>query len=378
MDYYEVLGVERNATQADIKKAYRRLAFQFHPDQNEGNKEAEEKFKEISEAYGVLGDESKRGQYDRYGRVMDGPGNPFAGGNPFGGGFGGPGGQGVPFGGINDVFVDILNDLFGLHRRQGRARRGTDLKYELEIELEEAAFGVTKTIEVPKIEICGTCEGSGCRPGTSPQTCQTCGGMGQIRTQQGFFSLSRPCHACGGAGQTITDPCEACKGGGRTIRRQELTVEVPPGVADGQRLKWTGRGEPGVHGGPAGDLFVIVGVRPHAIFKRDGSTVRCTVPISFAQAALGAELEVPTLEGKVKMKVPAGTQSGKVFRLRNKGIAASDGKHRGDELVEVVVETPQNLTPRQEELLREFAAISGDEVEPHRKGFLEKMKGLFS
>jgi len=373
VDYYEVLGVDRNATQADIKKAYRKLAFQYHPDQNEGNKDAEEKFKEINQAYGVLGDEEKRSQFDRFGRVMDGPG-----GSPFGGGFG-PGGPGVPFGGgINDVFVDILNDLFGMHRRQGRAHRGSDLKYELEIELEEAAFGATKTIEVPKIEVCTTCEGSGAKPGTSPQTCQVCGGLGQIRTQQGFFSLSRPCGQCSGTGQIVTDPCEVCTGGGRTIRRQELTVDVPAGVSDGQRLRWGGRGEPGVNGGPAGDLFVVITVRPHAIFRRDGSNVVCTMPISFSQAALGAEVEVPTLEGKVKMKVPRATQSGKVFRLRKKGIGAPDGKTRGDELVEVVVETPQNLTERQEELLREFAAISGDEVEPHRKGFLEKMKGLFS
>ncbi len=374
-DYYATLGVERTATQAEIKKAYRRLAFQYHPDQNEGNKEAEEKFKQVSEAYGVLGDPQKREQYDRFGRVVDSPGG--MGGDPFGG-FGGGPGAGVPFTGFNDVFVDILNDLFGVHRRQGRARRGADLKYSLEIELEEAAAGAQRKITIPRFDLCGVCEGSGLKPGTSPQSCQTCRGVGQVRIQQGFFSVTRPCPACSGAGQIVTDPCEGCEGRGRLVREQELEVEIPAGVDDGQRLRWANRGEPGVNGGPAGDLYVVISVKEHKLFKRDGLSVQCTVPISFPQAALGAEIEVPTLQGKVRMKVPPGTQSHKVLRLKGKGMPSTDGRGQGDMLVTIVVEIPVNLSERQEELIRELAALSGAEVEPHRKGFLDKMKDLFS
>lgn len=366
-DLYKTLELERDATAVDIKKAYRRLALKYHPDQNDGDKAAEEKFKEISEAYSVLSDANKRAEYDRTGRV--------SGASPFGaGGFQG----GVPFTGMNDVFIDILNDLFGIHRRQGHARRGSDLKFNLEITLEEAAEGITKSIEIPQIEECEVCRGSGAKPGSKPKTCQSCHGTGTVRMQQGFFSMSRSCSACGGSGEVIDHPCETCSGRGRVTRTTRLSVDVPRGVPDGQRMRWRDRGEPGLGGGPAGDLYVVISIAPHAMFTRDGDDISCVVPISFVQAALGAEIDVPVLGGTVKMKVPAATQSGKILRLRGKGITAVGGKRSGDELVTVVVETPTNLTERQEELLREFAEISGDDVQPHRKGFLDTMRQWLS
>lgn len=370
-DYYSTLGVERTATPQEIKKAYRRLAMQYHPDQNDGDKDAEEKFKEISEAYSVLGDAEKRAEFDRFGRV---------GGNPFAGGFpgGAPFDQGVPFGGINDVFVDILNDLFSAHRRGGNMRRGSDLKYELELSFEEAYSGIEREIEIPKFEGCPVCSGIGAKPGTRPQKCGQCKGAGRVRLQQGFFSITRPCNRCQGTGQIIADPCRRCDGSGRVINHEQLKATVPPGVADGQRLKWMGKGEPGINGGPAGDLWVVVKLNEHSLFERSGDDITCKVPISFPQAALGAQVEVPTLDGKVQMKIPGGTQSGKVFRLRKKGFPAVKGGGQGDQLVTVVVETPTNLTPRQEELLRTFAEEAGDEVQPERKGFLDRMKDLFS
>lgn len=370
-DYYSVLGVERSASPQEIKKAYRRLAMKYHPDQNDGDKGAEEKFKEISEAYSVLGDAEKRSEYDRFGRV---------GGNPFAGGFpgGAPFDQGVPFGGINDVFVDILNDLFGARRRAGNMRRGSDLKYELELTFEEANTGIEREIEIPKIEGCPVCAGVGAKPGTRPQKCGQCAGAGQVRMQQGFFSITRPCGGCSGTGQVITDPCRRCDGSGRVTNRETLEVTVPPGVADGQRLRWTAKGEPGINGGPPGDLYVVVKLARHSLFERSGDDVTCSVPVSFPQAALGAQVEVPTLDGKVQMKVPAGTQSGKIFRLRKKGFPNVDGGGQGDQLVTVVVETPTNLSERQEELLRAFAEEAGDEVQPEQKGFMDRMRDLFS
>ncbi len=375
-DYYKVLGVERDAEAREIKKAYRRLAMKYHPDQNDGDKAAEEKFKEISEAYSILGDADKRAQYDRFGTVGD---NPFAGGgNPFAGG-GNPFAGGVPFGGVNDVFVDILNDLFGARRGgQGRSRRGSDLRYELKMTLEEVATGITREIEIPKIETCPVCSGSGAQPGTRPTTCPDCNGAGQIRVQQGFFSMARTCGRCSGTGEIIENPCRRCEGRGRVTSKENLEVEVPAGVAEGQRLRWTGKGEPGYGGGPPGDLYVVVALSEHPFFERQEQNVTCRIPISFAQAALGAEVEVPTLTGKVRMKVPPGTQSGKVFRLRKKGLPDVDGRGAGDQLVTIVVETPTNLSARQEALLREFAEISGDDVQPERRGFLDRMKEFFS
>ncbi len=372
-DYYSTLGVERTASAQEIKKAYRRLAMQYHPDQNDGDKVAEEKFKEISEAYSVLGDVDKRAEFDRFGRVGGG-GNPFSGGFPGGAPFD----QGVPFGGINDVFVDILNDLFGARRRGGNMRRGSDLKYELELSFEEANTGIEREIEIPKFEGCPVCAGVGAKPGTRPQTCGQCQGAGQVRMQQGFFSIQRPCGRCQGTGQTIADPCRRCDGSGRVTNHEKLDVTVPPGVADGQRLRWMAKGEPGVNGGPSGDLYVVVKLAAHSLFERAGDDVTCTVPVSFPQAALGAQVEVPTLDGKVQMKVPAGTQSGKIFRLRKKGFPNVEGGGQGDQLVTVVVETPTNLTPRQEDLLRAFAEEAGDEVQPEQKGFMDRMRDLFS
>jgi molecular chaperone DnaJ len=380
-DLYGILGVSREASPQEVKKAYRRLALQYHPDQNDGDKAAEEKFKEISEAYSVLGDAQKRAQYDRFGTVGS---NPFQGGNPFAGGGGQPFGGGnpfaggVPFGGANDVFVDILNDLFGQRRRAGRAHRGSDLKYVLEITFEEAAQTTTKEIEIPKIEGCPVCEGSGARPGTRPVTCKGCNGTGQVRVQQGFFSISRPCGRCGASGEIIESPCRRCEGSGRVTNKEMLEVEVPAGVAEGQRLRWTGKGEPGVHGGPPGDLYVVISLAEHPFFERRDQDVLCKLPISFPQATLGCEVEVPTLTGKVRMKIPAGTQSGKTLRLRKKGFPRVDTRGSGDQLVNIKVETPTNLSSRQEELLREFAEISGENVQPESRGFLDRMKSFFS
>jgi molecular chaperone DnaJ len=370
VEYYQVLGVEKGASAQEIKKAYRRLAMQYHPDQNQGDKEAEEKFKQINEAYSVLGDDEKRAHYDRFGRSGGPGGNPFAGGaNPFaGGGFGGA-----------DIFGDLLNDLFGGGggRRGSRAARGSDLKYVLEISFEEAAHGVERTIEVPKIEDCSVCNGSGARPGTRPKGCPTCQGVGQVRFQQGFFSMTRPCPQCGGAGSFIEEPCNRCEGKGKSSTPEKLDVKVPAGVADGQRLRWSGRGEPGRQGGPPGDLYVEIRLKAHEFFAREGNDVICVVPISFPQAALGAEIEVPTLEGKVKMKIPEGTQTGKVFRLRKKGFPSLEGGARGDQLVNVRVETPTNLNERQAQLLRDFAAACGEES--HNDGsILDKVKHWFT
>ncbi len=371
-NYYSVLGVDKAATQAEVKKAYRRLAMQFHPDQNDGDKAAEEKFKEVSEAYSVLGDADKRSEYDRFGRVGA---SPFAGAG-FPGGFpgGNPFDQGVPFGGINDVFVDILNDLFGVRRRKG-TQRGSDLKYELELTFEEAYSGVERDIEIPKIEGCPVCSATGAKPGTRPQKCGKCRGAGQVRYQQGFFGVSKPCDQCEGAGQTIADPCRRCDGSGRVTNKDTLHVKVPPGVANEQRLRWGSKGEPGINGGVAGDLYVVVTLAPSDVFERSGDDVTCEVSISFPQAALGAQIEVPTLDGSVQMKIPAGIASGKVFRLRRKGFPNVERSGQGDQLVTVTVVTPTGLTPRQEELLREFALEGGDDIED--RGFLGKVKDLF-
>jgi len=367
-DYYEVLGVNRNASETEIKKAYRKLALKHHPDKNPGDKEAEEVFKEASEAYAVLSDSQKRAQYDQFGHAgMNGGG--------FSEGFGGFGG-GSPF---EDIFGDIFGDIFsgGGGARRGRGRRGDDLRYNLTITFEEAAFGHETNIEVPRHQTCSTCSGSGSRPGSQPVTCPTCRGAGQVRHQQGFFSLTRPCPDCGGEGRIIKDPCPDCRGTGRVREKRSLSIKIPAGVETGNRLKLSGEGEAGAQGGPPGDLYVVITVKDHPIFQRDGRDVICEVPISFPQAALGHELEVPTLEGKVKLKIPAGTQSGKVLRLPGKGIPSLQGYGRGDQLVVVRVETPSRMTARQRELLEEFARESGEEVHPMGKGFFDKVKEMF-
>jgi len=361
-DYYEILEVNRNASETEIKKAYRRLAVQYHPDKNPDDKAAENKFKELSEAYAILCDPQKRATYDQFGH---------AGVN----GAGGFSGGGFDFGGA--PFEDIFGDIFGGSRRAGRGRRGDDLRYNLTISFEEAAFGVEKKLQLPRSQPCDSCQGSGARSGTSPQTCGTCRGAGQVRYQQGFFTMTRPCPDCHGEGKIIKDPCPDCKGSGRVKQKRTLPLNVPAGVENGTRLKLSGEGEMGSQGGAPGDLYVVISVKKHPIFERDGQDVICEVPISFAQAALGCELEVPTLEGRVNLKVPTGTQSGKVFKLSGKGIVALQGYGRGDQLVVLRVEVPTKLNARQKELLEDFAKAGGEEIHPQSKGFLDKVKELF-
>jgi len=363
-DYYEVLGVHKNASETEIKKAYRRLAMQHHPDKNpENHKEATDKFKEATEAYEVLSDQQKRANYDQYG---------FAGVSGAGGGGGYSGGPGD----FSDIFGDIFGDFFGGATGYGRTRasRGSDLRYNMTISFEDAAFGKETTIKIPKTETCATCSGSGSKPGTQPKVCPSCRGTGQTSVQQGFFSISRTCGACRGAGSIITDPCPDCKGRKYIEREKTLTVKLPPGVDTGSRVRLTGEGEPGMNGGPPGDLYIVLSVKEHPIFNREADDIWCEVPISFATAALGGEIEVPTLTAKMTLKVPPGTQTGKLFRFKGKGIASVQGRGIGDQLVRVVVETPTSLTKKQKELLEEFAKLSGENEHPMTKGFFDTVK----
>ena len=370
-DYYEILGVGRDASADDIKKAYRQAALNHHPDRNPEDKTgAERKFKEASKAYQVLSDPDKRAQYDRYGEAaFEGPGA-GAGGFDFSSAF--------QSGAFEEVLGDLFGDFFGGGRRsRNRAARGDDLRYDLEISFEDAARGCEKHISIPRTVSCETCAGSGAKPGTSAETCSGCGGAGQVRFQQGLFQIAKTCGQCNGQGTIIKDACRSCGGAGATQRTQALNVKIPGGVDAGSRLKLRGEGEAGRNGGPSGDLYVMISVREHPLFVRDGDHVLCEVPISFSQAALGAEIEVPTLEGKMKMKVAAGTQSGAVLKLKGKGAPNLRGSGRGDELVRLVVETPRKLTARQRELLEEFARTSGEEVHPLSKGFFDKVKEMF-
>lgn len=365
-DYYELLGVNRNAGAEDLKKAYRKLALKYHPDRNPGDKQAEENFKEVSEAYQVLTDPEKKAQYDRFGHAA------FDGRSPFGPGF--------DFSsGFEDIFGDIFGDFSGsgTGRRRSRAQRGEDLRYNLTISFEEAAFGVEKKIKVPRHSSCDACNGSGAKPGSSPRSCPTCRGRGQINFQQGFFSVSRTCGQCRGQGTIIPDPCPTCSGSTMVRKLHTLGVKIPAGVDTGSLLKLRGEGEGGAMGGPFGDLYVAIKVQEHPIFTREGSEVICEIPISFLQAALGGDIEVPTLEGRVKLKITAGTQSGKVFRLKGKGIKDIHSYHQGDQYLKVLVETPTHLTAKQKELLKEFAALGGEEVNPLSKGFFEKVRQIF-
>jgi molecular chaperone DnaJ len=368
-DYYEVLGVDRGADADALKKAYRKLALQFHPDRNPDDPAAEDKFKEASEAYAVLSDPDKRRAYDRFGHEGVGTAGGF---QDFG-----------DLGAFGDVLNDLFGDLFGTRggtggRRRGRGRRGADLRYQLDIDLREVLEGKEAKITIPKMRPCGSCGGSGARAGTQPESCGRCRGTGQLMFQQGFFRISRPCDACGGAGEVVRERCPSCRGQGRTESQQTLTVKIPAGVETGTRLRLAGEGEAGIEGGPHGDLYVDVAVRPHPFFTRDGPDLHCQVPVQFVQAVLGAEIEVPTLEGKVAMRIPEGTQSGRVLRLAGKGLPALGARGRGDVLVQIFVEVPTRLTERQRELLAEFARESGADVSPVTKSFLEKLRDVFS
>ena len=366
-DYYEVLGVSRDVNDAELKKAYRRLAMKHHPDRNADNPEAEEKFKEAKEAYDILSDAQKRAAYDQYGHAGV---DPSMGGRPGAAGFGGD---------FGDIFGDVFGDIFGGGRGGGRSRvmRGADLRYNLEMTLEDAVFGKEVSIRVPSMQHCGSCNGSGAKKGTSPTTCTTCGGVGQVRMQQGFFSVQQTCPNCRGQGKTISDPCPECHGQGRVQKHKTLSAKIPAGVDSGDRIRLAGEGEAGENGGPNGDLYVQVQVKPHPIFTRDDNDLYCEMPISIATAALGGELEVPTLNGRIKLKIPAETQSGNLFRMKGKGVKPVRGGAVGDLLCRVSVETPVKLSSRQKELLREFdesIRSDGKQHSPQSDSWLDRVK----
>jgi molecular chaperone DnaJ len=370
-DYYEVLGVNRDASDEDIKKSYRKLAMKFHPDRNPDNPKAEEQFKEAKEAYETLSDGQKRAAYDQYGHSAFEAGG-MGGGNPFGAGGAGAG---------NFDFGDIFGDIFGGGRGgRSQAQRGSDLRYNMEITLEEAARGAEKQIRIPVMEECGTCSGSGAKPGTSATACQTCAGHGQVRMQQGFFSVQQTCPRCHGSGKHIPSPCKECHGSGRIKKQKTLEIKIPAGIDNGMRLRHSGHGEAGSHGAPHGDLYVEIHIKQHSVFQRDGDDLHCEMPISFSTAALGGEIEIPTLDGKASIKIPSETQSGKIFRLRGKGIKGMRTHTHGDLHCHVIVETPSNLTDRQKELLREFEEISSKDSarhSPRAKSWMGKVKDFF-
>jgi molecular chaperone DnaJ len=365
-DYYEVLGIRKNAANDEIKKSYRRLAMKHHPDRNTEDSEAESKFKEAKEAYEVLSDSDKRAAYDQFGH--DGV-------------RGGPPGGGFSAEGFGDIFGDVFGDIFGGSRRsRSQVFRGADLGYELRLDLEKAVSGDSVTIEVPTQVTCEECHGSGAAKGSEPVKCMTCGGAGQVRMQQGFFAIQQTCPACKGAGTVITNPCSNCHGRGRVSKSKRLSVKVPEGVEDGDRIRLSGEGEAGRNGGPPGDLYVEIRVSPHKIFHRSGADLSCEVPISFGTAALGGEIELPTLDGHVSLKIPAGTQSGKNFRLRGKGVTTVRDRRRGDLFARVAVETPINLTAEQESFLRSFddsISADGDKHSPRAGGWLDTVKRFF-
>ncbi len=370
-DYYEVLGVNRDASDEELKKAYRRLAMKHHPDRNPDSNTAEEKFKEAKEAYEVLADPDKRAAYDQFGHS----GVDQAAGMGAGAGAAG-------FGGFADAFGDIFGDIFGGGGGRSRSNvyRGADLRYNLEVTLEDAARGTETRIRIPTMEECETCHGSGAKPGTEPVSCPTCHGHGQVRMTQGFFSIAQTCPKCHGSGKVVQNPCTTCSGNGRLKRQKTLSVKIPPGVDEGDRIRLSGEGEAGVNGGPSGDLYVVIHVRPHDVFTRDGNNLHCEMPVSFTKAALGGEIEIPTLDGYAKIRIPAETQSGKVFRLRGKGIKGVRSSSYGDLLCHVVVETPVKLTARQKELLAELEEINqsnSSRHNPRAKSWMDKVKDFF-
>jgi molecular chaperone DnaJ len=367
-DYYEVLGVSRDASEQELKSAYRKLALKFHPDRNPGDHAAEEKFKEASEAYQVLSDGDKRAAYDRFGHAA------VSGGGP--GGFGGFSGA-VDLG---DIFGDLFGEMFnaGGQQRASRQVRGDDLRYDLTIDFQESIFGTEKEIRIRRLEACETCKGSGSTSGRGPVTCPQCHGRGQIRYQQGFFSVARTCNACGGRGSIINDPCQTCRGETRVTKEIKLTVKVPPGVEEGTRIRYTGEGDVGRGNGQSGDLYIVLSIRAHDFFHREGHNLHCVIPISFPQAALGAEIEIEGVDGPVMLKVPEGIQSGKEIRVRGKGVPFLNEKGRGDLIAKVVVQIPKKLSKAQRDLISELGKSMSVENKPTSPGLLEKMKDLFS
>lgn len=374
-DFYELLGVSRSADEKELKSAFRKLAKKYHPDANPGDKEAEQRFKELNEAYETLKDPQKRAAYDQFGHAA------FE-----GGGFGGAGGAGPGFGpdfasSMSDIFDDLFGDFVAGGRTRGRRtapNRGSDLRYDMEITLEEAYSGKTAQIRVPSQVTCDVCDGSGAKPGTAPKTCPTCNGAGKVRATQGFFTIERTCPACQGRGQVIEEACSNCHGAGRVTRERTLSVNVPAGVEDGTRIRIAAEGEAGVRGGPAGDLYIFLTVKPHPVFQRDGADIFCRVPVPMTTAALGGQIEVPTIDGgRTRVKIPEGTQPGKQFRLRGKGMPVLRSNQAGDMYIQVSVETPRNLSRRQKELLREFEEASSNDNNPDSAGFFSRVKAFW-
>jgi molecular chaperone DnaJ len=371
-DYYSVLGLNRDASEDEIKKAYRKLAMKHHPDRNQ-EQGSEDKFKEAKEAYEILSDARKRAAYDQFGHAGVDPAA----------GFGAAGARGAEgFGGFADAFGDIFGEIFGQRSgpRGNGVYRGADLRYNLELSLEDAARGTEVKIRIPTMDECGTCHGSGAKPGTQPQTCPTCHGRGEVRVSQGFFSIQQTCPQCHGTGKIVPEPCPACNGAGRVKKHKTLSVKIPAGVDQDDRIRLTGEGEHGMNGGPPGDLYVVVTLKQHPVFQRDGADLHCEMPLSFTTAALGGEIEIPTLDGQAKLRIPAETQTGQVFRLRNKGIRPVRGSVVGDLYCHVVLETPVKLTSRQKELLREFEAINEQDPDAHSpraKNWFEKVREFF-
>lgn len=365
-DAYEILGLERKASADEIKKAYRKKALQYHPDRNPGDKPAEEKFKEATDAYSILSDPEARTKYDQFG---------YAAFDQQAGGFHGD------FSGFEDIFGDIFSTFFGsaggAGGRKSRGKAGRDLQYQLNVTFEEAAFGVEKNISIERRIQCDKCEGSGSKPGTKPATCKNCGGDGQVRYQQGFFSISRPCGSCNGQGKVVTDRCVTCSGAGLKVVTSKINVKVPAGIDDGQRLKLRSEGEAGTQGGPNGDLYVLISVQEHAVFKRQDSEIICDAEITYAQAVLGIEIDIPTLEGSTKLKIPAGTESGKVFRLKNKGIQILGSQRRGDQHIRVQIEVPKRVSEEKRALLQQLMALEAEEAKNSSRGFMDRVKDIF-